>query len=464
MMRTFTRMSLGLVLLGVSSPLWSQTDPSAATGSAGTSETTANGPMVAPAPVSGEGYSMEFASETPRTNYLRGGLIFGTAYDDDVVSVSSQAASDVSYSISPTISFDQTRSRFRWNLSYSPGFTFYQKYSSLNQSNQNVATKFSYRLSPHVTFSAQEAFSKSLGGYVGPCEIGTGGSCGALQSPNTSIVAPATDTLNDSSSAQITYQFSPGGMVGVTGNFSELRYPDQGDVPGLHGSSATGGSAYYTHRLSGKHYIGATYQYQKYLTHSDGVVTLVGPATLTQSLMLFYTLYLQRSLSLSVFGGPQYSDTYGGLCTLPGCTALMVPPVRSWSPGGGGSFNWQGQRNAAIANFARKISDGGGLQGAVTFTSADASVHHRFSPVFSGTVGADYSVNKVLAAGASDGNGGHSISGTVTLQRTFGEHFNATLGYLRLHQSYDIQAISSVPNRNRVWFSIGYQFERALGR
>ena len=36
-----------------------------------------------PAPVSGEGYSMGFTSET-RSNYLRGGLVFSTAYDSDV--------------------------------------------------------------------------------------------------------------------------------------------------------------------------------------------------------------------------------------------------------------------------------------------------------------------------------------------------------------------------------------------
>jgi hypothetical protein len=403
---------------------------------------------------------MEFASETPRTNYLSGGVVIGAAYGDGILTAGGTGVSDVSYTVSPTIALDQTRSHLQWNLSYSPGFTFYQKYSSLNQSSQNVATKFSYRLSPHVTFSAQEVFSKTSGGYVQSCQDEAGSLCGPLQSPNNSVIAPITDTLNDASNAQITYQFSPGGMVGATGNFSELRYPNQAEVPGLFGSSATGGSAFYTHRLSGKHYIGVTYQYQKYLTHAEGDALQTLPATQTQSLMLFYTLYLQRTVSFSIFGGPQYSDTYGEVIL-----GQVLPPLHSWSPGGGGSLNWQGQHTSLVASYSRRISDGGGLQGAVSYNGTNASIRHQFTAALSGTLGADYSVNKVLDATAFDSSqSGHSISGNCTVQRTFGEHFNLTAGYMRLHQSYDIAALSGAPNRDRVWLSIAYQFQRPLGR
>ncbi len=106
---------------------------------------------------------MDFSSETPRTNYLSGGLVLSTAYGDGILTQAGTGVSDVSYSIAPTIALDQTRSQFHWNLSYSPGFTFYQKYSDLNQSSQDVATKFSYRFSPHVTLSLQEVFLQNFG-------------------------------------------------------------------------------------------------------------------------------------------------------------------------------------------------------------------------------------------------------------------------------------------------------------
>ena len=73
------RVFVGIILLAAC-PLWAQGAASAgakrATGPGG-----GGGAMVTPAPVSGEGYSMGFTSET-RSNYLRGGLVFSTAYDD----------------------------------------------------------------------------------------------------------------------------------------------------------------------------------------------------------------------------------------------------------------------------------------------------------------------------------------------------------------------------------------------
>jgi hypothetical protein len=436
MKRIFVKLSFGFVLLGTTGALWAQADPASGT---------ASGAMVAPAPVSGEGYSLDFATETPRTNFLSGGVTLSAAYGNGVLST---GGSDVSYSVSPNISFDQTRSRFNWDLSYSPGFTFYQKYSTLNQSNQNVASKFNYRLSPHVTFSAQESFSKSVGGYALPC-LDSGSSCGAITSPNNSILAPNTDTITDASNAQLTYQFSPGGMVGLTGSFSALNYPDQSQVQGLNNSNTSGGGAYYTHRLSGKHYIGATYQYQKYLTHPSDL------ATQAHSLMMFYTFYLQRTLSFSFYGGPQYSDSYG---PPPNVTA------RSWSPGGGASINWQGQRTSLIGSYSRRISGGGGLQGAVSLNGVDASIRHQFTATLNGTLAGDYAVNKILNPGVVDNTSGHSITGTATLQQQLGQHFNLVAGYLRLHQSYEVQALQTIPNRYRVWLSIGYQFQRQLGR
>ena len=75
------RVFIGIILLAACA-LWAQVDASgaeaAATGPGG-----GGGACLTPAPVSGEGYSMGFTSET-RSNYLRGGLIFSTAYDSDV--------------------------------------------------------------------------------------------------------------------------------------------------------------------------------------------------------------------------------------------------------------------------------------------------------------------------------------------------------------------------------------------
>ena len=119
------------------------------------------GAMAVPAPVSGEGYSMGFTSET-RSNYLRGGLIFSTAYDSDATTGSNgQPTDDVSYSIWPTISLDQTRSRLHWVLTYSPGSRSTRRQASSIRQTRTLNVDLKYRLSPHMTFSLRDSFQKT---------------------------------------------------------------------------------------------------------------------------------------------------------------------------------------------------------------------------------------------------------------------------------------------------------------
>src|SRR5579872_2778313 len=117
--------------------------------------------MVTPPPVSGQTYPIALGSEE-RSNYLRAGISFMTAYTDNALAgLSSKPVSDVSYSIAPMIALDESTSRMHAELSYAPGYTFYQKTSELNAQDQNASIQFQYRLSPHVTFSAMDGFRKT---------------------------------------------------------------------------------------------------------------------------------------------------------------------------------------------------------------------------------------------------------------------------------------------------------------
>jgi hypothetical protein len=441
------RVFAGIVLLAAH-PLWAQTSGAevAATGPGGS-----GGAMATPAPVSGEGYSMGFASET-RANYLRGELAFSSAYDDNVqVGTNGKPVSDESYSIWPTISLDQTRSRLHWVLSYAPGFTFYQKTSARNEADQNFATDFKYRMSPHVTLSLRDSFQKTSNVLNQPTSDLTRPVSGGAFVPNDSVIAPIADVLRNTANATLTYQFSPNGMIGASGTFTNLHYPSQGQVPGLYDSTSRGGSAFYNHRLSKMHYVGATYQYQMFLTYP----TLGQSETQAHSIFLFYTLYLKPTLSISLFGGPQYSDT----------EQFRVPSAKAWSPAAGGSLGWQGKLTSFAASYSRRINDGGGLAGAVHSNSADASLRRQLSRNLSASIGANYANNRVLDVLPQFSSNGHTVSGSASVQRQIGEHLNLQLQYMRMHQSYSgIAAISNNPDRNRAAVTISYQFSRPLGR
>jgi len=378
--------------------------------------------------------------------------MFSSAYDTEATTATNgQAVSEVSYSVFPTISLDQTRSRFHWVFNYSPGFTFYQKTSALNQANQNLGVNLSYRLSPHVTLSLRDSFLKTSNVLNQPNQEFAQPVSGSVFVPNESVIAPLADVLSNTANASLTYQFSPNGMVGASGTFANLHYSNQAQVPGLGDSSSKAGSAFYNRRLSKMHYIGATYQYQDFLAYP----TIGQSETTAHSVYLFYTLYLKPTVSISLFGGPQYSQSQ----------QFGLPTTNGWSPAGGASMAWQGKLTSFALSTSRAINGSSGLAGAVQAISAAASISRKITRNLSTSVGGIYAENNMLDPLATFNTSGHSVSGNASLQRQVGEHFNLQLQYLHLHQSYsDVAVLSTVPSRDRVAINISYQFSRPLGR
>jgi hypothetical protein len=414
--------------------------------------------MLTPPPVSGENYPTALSGQE-RSNYLRGGVNFTSAYSDNAVGpVNGHPLSDISYSVAPLIALDETTPRTKLTLSYAPGFTFYQRISSRNEADQNANIDFSYRLSPHVTFTAHDGFQKSSNVFNQPDPASAAAVSGGAEGANFSILTPIADRLSNAGSAEMTYQFSRDGMIGVSGTFSNLHFPDQAQVPGLFDSSSQGGSAFYSHRLSKLHYIGATYQYQRLVSYLTGGVN----ETQTHAILFFYTLYVNSRLSLSFFGGPQHSDSVQP--PLPPLN-LQLPAAKAWTPAAGASLSWQGKLTSAALSYSHVISGGGGLSGAVHLDSGSASLRQQLTKTLSGSVAGGYAQNDIVGSLLPGTADGHSLSASALLQQQFGQHLSLQLGYTRLHQSYsDVAVISVTPDTNREFVSLSYQFSRPLGR
>ena len=247
-----TRTYTFVLLLVAAVPLWSQRD------AVPTSEPSAaanDSQMLVPPPVSAESYPTITGSEV-RSNYLRTGVAVSSTYTDNLLGgISARPITDESYSILPFIALDQTTARLHSILKFNPGFTFYQRTSGRNQADENASLNVSYRLSPHVTMSLVDSFLKSsnlmnqFNGFNTPV-FGSG------QVSPVTVFAPVADQLSNTGAAQLRYQFGLNAMVGVSGTFTNLHYSNPAEVPGLYDSGSRGGSVFYTHRLSGRHYIG----------------------------------------------------------------------------------------------------------------------------------------------------------------------------------------------------------------
>lgn len=453
------------LLLVFVAPLWAQdaasSQPTSTEGDGSAAvaplSSDSNDQMTTPTPVGEVGLPLSVAVETERKNYIRGGVSFQTAYDTNIFTQSTNVTG-VDYSILPLIDLELTRSRTQVRLFYSPGFTLYQGYGDLNHTDHTLGFKLHYRLSPHLAVSLGESFRKA--GYLQslPDQNDITSTVGLIQKPNTSIIAPIAEQFSNFSTVEMTYQVGPNSMVGAQGAVSQLWYSHNRSLgtagPQLYGVFDSGTQAaqgFYARRLSTRHYIGVNYGYQKLLAHPSVADTQA------HSIVLFYTLYFPPRVSLSFFGGPQRSDTF----TVAGPISSRL---RMWSPQAGASFGYQVRRMSFTTSFARAVAEGGGLSSAVRSNSATASLRFLMAKRLSFGVAGEYATNETLNLPIVVANSGHTVLGTAFVQQRLGQHMGLHFGYSRLHQTYNIVAISNSPNQTRVEASISYEFERPLAR
>jgi hypothetical protein len=441
------RIVLALCLL-VCAPAWCQVTT---TDAEADKTSDADTLLLVPPPVSGRAFATTFSGET-QSNFLSGGVTFTGAYSSNV-SYGSTPVSDMSYSLWPTIELDKTTFRMHFVLDYAPGFTFYQRLTSLNQANQNVGMSFQYQLSPNITATVREGLRKTSNAFDQPNPLSATPVSGAYPVSNIAIIVPAADMLNNTTGAQLTYQVSGDSMIGGGGNYSLLNYSDQANNSGLFNSRSVGGSLFYSTKIHEKNYLGVSYQYENSLSfQTDQPSTL----TQTQTIFLFYSMILKPNLSVSISGGPQHYSS----------VQSTLPAAASWQPMTMVSVNWQGERTSVAASYARAVGGGGGLNGTFHSNNAGMSLLWRASRNWTTGLSGNYTnFDNLTPLFISSSPGGHTLSGTASLQRTLKEHTNIQFGYNWAHQSYPgLQTVSNNPNINRVFVTISFTFTKPLQR
>lgn len=249
-------------------------------------------------------------------------------------------------------------------------------------------------------------------------------------------------------------------MIGASGLIAESNYSDSAAASGLYNSYTRGGSGFFNQRLpSGTQYFGVKYQYLS--SQLDPVNPKANPVNTqsevqTHTLSAFFTVYFSPTFSLSLSGGPQYFDA----------TKYPSPPYRSWAPSAAVSVGWQKSHTNFVAGYSRTVSADTGLPGVFKSYNATTSARWRITSAWTVGVSANYFINKtVTPLFTSSSAGGHTISGSVSMERLLSEHFKAEFTYARLHQSYNgIAVISAAPDCNSAVASISYQLSRPLGR
>ena len=418
-----------------------------------------------PLPLSIDAGSLQFSEELEHTNYLRGGVSVGANYDDNLLSTRTGQLGGYSYSVMPDIGIDLSRPRLLLNLNYSGGYTVNQRFSIYNSDSQNAGIDLSYRLSPHVNLRLTDRFTLTTGFFDQVQGTPTGIGTGVIQEPNLSVITPFARHNDDVGTAQLTYQYTAGDMVGMSGTFNESSFgiPPTGSAA-LVDSQSIEADGFYTHRFTPRNWSGVAYVFQR-LTFDPATESVD-----THSLYLFHTIYLQRRMQLAFFAGPEYSElntqVVSTVVTVPVVSVVAMPEARQrLSEAGGATFSWLGERTSISASGLRRVSDGGGLLTAVDMTTGTASIRRQLNRSASLELAAIYGDSRALDQASSPFSDVKSASGSLVWVQRMGRDFSATLGYARYYQQELAPTAASVNiYHNRGWITLNYQFSKPLGR
>jgi len=416
-----------------------------------------------PLPLNIDASSLEFTDEQERRNFVRAGVTVGANYDDNLLSAPQTGTPEggAVFSAMPNIMLDQARTRLAWTVNYAGGFMVNQRISSYNQGSHNAGVDLRYRLSPHVNVHVRDNYVITTG-FFEQFQAGNGAPlAGALTQPNQAVITPLARHNDDLGTAEITWQFSAGDMVGATSTFYDSRYRDITNAgPGtLLDTRTYEGDGFYTHRVTETNWAGLVYKFQRLQFGTvDGTVTPASPIGAdTNSFLLFDTINLKPNMVLSLFAGPEYTTLNDELLT---GTSTTLPGT--WGTAGGASYAWNGQRTSIRATGLRRVSDGGGMLAAVELISGSAAVRRQMRRTSTLELGMVYGDSRELGAEPADLK---SASVSVDWEQRFARDFTASMGYARDFQQGSLLAgpLATV-NHNRGWIAISYEFSRPFGR
>ncbi|MFZ0333241.1 MAG: hypothetical protein WBG29_09745 [Candidatus Acidiferrales bacterium] len=390
-------------------------------------------------------------------NVFQGSLAVSSNYDDNVFPTVSPRQWNVTYSILPQVSFEETRQRVEWKFAYTPGVEISQRAFYRNVFSQRFNGNFVWLVSPHGTLTAEQYYSVS----TSPFGDSNGISPGPIISPNETIYLPNVRQTYSLSHVLYSYQSSAQTTMGFGGSYLLQGFdsiPQSGVTTPLIHAQVVSGEAYIAHNFTARNQLGFQYGLQVLKFQQTDA------RTTTHSFEVFDQINFSSHSVLTVYGGPEYSLTASEVVLNLGFVLITIPVnANQWSASGGVVYKWTGDRLAASIDVSRRVSDGGALIGSVELTTGKARFAWQFTRNWSLTstiAGAD---DQLLAGASSGSNELLTYSGQVGLRRQLGRDFAIDWFYERLNQTGNIDGFE-VGNHDIFGASLRYSFLKPVGR
>jgi len=445
--KTFQWTVMGSLLFAVPGAVWAQGQGPTATSTAANVPVLSSGQMPSSAPTANQ----------PAENAYSLGITAGTYFDDNANLRATPRQWDLGYMVAPEISFTETLPRLDWSIEYEPGITISQNLLYRNQFSQGLNGNVAYLVSPHGLLTAQEYFMVSTNPFA---QLGSSTAApGPIVSPNQSPYIPNLRRTSTLTNALYSYQFSEHSSFGIGGNFNLSRFdntPKSGPTTSLIYSQRASGEAYVSHQFSARETLGIQYGIQVLkFPHQDARTT-------TDTILIFNQVRLSPRSSFTIYGGPEYSDTFNQVELSLGFIVITIPvKAQQWSGSGGVMYNWSGQRLGLSLDFMRGISDGGGLVGAVELDSGNARISWRLSRRWNMFTELSGSNDTLLATSTNEGL--LTYSERVGLSQQIWRDLSIQWYYERLNQTGGFANLP-VGNHDFAGASLTYKLLRPIGR
>jgi opacity protein-like surface antigen len=408
----------------------------------------------------GEKTGLNYAGTNPPRNILALGLNVGSSYEDNILGSNQQPVGDVAFQFGPSLNVRREGQRLNLALSYQPHFRIYRRASDLNMVDQTLGFDAAYRASSRLSFRGRTSAFYTTGIFQPNQNEEFLPGLGSPSALNDTLFAPTAHQLTWTSRIDANYQASKRDSIDVFVGQSKLDFRQQFSNAGsLQNTDQKDAGLVYEHRLSPHTTLGINYQYQDIRFGPDS-------RALVHSPFFSYAQQVSPSLTLSVFGGPQFSHLHEVIALPLGPFTFRIPvflATSNWALGG--TLTKQLDKTAFQLTGQHQVSDGGGLLAAVVSSSVGTSVRRRLPGRWDATWSAGYAENRSLDTTHSQG-AYQSLTAGAGLQRSLTAKLTVGVAYdfIRQRSTGKSQLFGDF-DRDLLSVQFSYRFhEIALGR
>jgi hypothetical protein len=415
-------------------------------------------PVAGPTPFgNGEQPVLRFAGDNGPQNQFSFNLSDDTGYDDNVFGTDYFRKRDFYTSVGPRVTFVTARKRVTFDFDYVPFFRIFKRYSGYDSMNQTLtldaAAKISSRFQLRVRESGAELYYGLFGGNGEQVLSGLGPPGGTVPY----FVNPDSRNIISTSRIDIIFNKSARTSIDVFGGFTTLNVKNLGTTGTYADLQSPSGGLSYSYRLSPRGSFSSTYFYSNSL-YSRTQFPIRYQA---QSISLSYAYQISKTLSVSFFGGPEYTRLRETLVIPYRPSGFIVLPLNKpeWDWSAGFSASRTTASTTISLSGSRYVSAGGGLVTAVNDTSGALNISRRLPRGWTGNTGLTYAQLRSLSFGGLMSGNYNLAYGTLGFQHKLGERATARLDYRGTRQRAGLGNTLAYANVDRNLASVGIEWQ-----